>query len=207
MAEENKPIEIKQPHVLVVEGEDDVRFFEELAKHLGLRDIQILSAGGKTKLPLFLRVLPLTPDFSLVDYLSVIRDADTNPDGAFESVCGALDKAGLPVPKQLLVQTDTKPSVAVMILPGDNRQGMLEDLCLEAIAQDPAMLCVTQYFECLEKQKIARPDDMAKAKVHVFLASRKKPDKRLGEAAQANYWPMDSNTFDQVKAFLQRIGS
>jgi hypothetical protein len=84
---------------------------------------------------------------------------------------------------------------------------MLEDLCLRAVAQDPAMLCVKQYFKCLQQQGLSLPDNMSKAKVQVFLASRPKAGLRLGEAAQAGYWPWNENAFEQVRDFLQRIAS
>jgi hypothetical protein len=48
---------------------------------------------------------------------------------------------------------------------------------------------------------------MSKAKVHAFLASRYEPDKRLGEAAKAGYWPWDNEAFETVKSFLQQIVS
>jgi hypothetical protein len=85
--------------------------------------------------------------------------------------------------------------------------GMLEDLCLRAIAQDPAMLCVEQYFECLQQAGLSLPDNMSKAKVQAFLASRRKAGLRLGEAAEKGYWPWDAEAFGRVKDFLQQIGS
>ena len=178
MAEERKPIVIEQPHVIVVEGDDEVRFFGEFVKYLGLRYAQIVCAHGKDNLPGFIKALPLAPGFSMVDYLSVIRDADTDRDAAFQSVCGALYSAQLQVPDKLMVPTPTepKPSVAVLILPGDDLQGMLEDLCLNAVAQDPAMKCVDGYFLCLKENGHVLPANMAKARAHAFLSSRQKPD-------------------------------
>ncbi len=46
---------------------------------------------------------------------------------------------------------------------------------------------------------------MAKARVHAWLASQIEPDKRLGEAAKAGYWPWDSPGFDRLKQFLQAL--
>lgn len=83
---------------------------------------------------------------------------------------------------------------------------MLEDICLKAVAQDPAMFCVEQYFQCLQQQGLSVPSNTSKAKVQVFLASRPEAGKRLGEAAQAGYWPWDDEAFAQATTFLQHIG-
>jgi len=66
---------------------------------------------------------------------------------------------------------------------------------------------VEQYFECLQQEELPLPDNISKAKVQVFLASRCKAGLRLGEAAQAGYWPWDDQAFRQVRDFLQQIGS
>jgi hypothetical protein len=50
------------------------------------------------------------------------------------------------------------------------------------------------------------PQDLSKAKVHAFLASRREPDLRLGEAAEKGYWPLDSESFTSIKELLRKIG-
>jgi hypothetical protein len=200
-------LKIEQPNVLVVEGKEEDLFFEALIKHLKLQDIQIMPIGGKEKLRGNLKALVQTPGFSDVIFLGVVRDADANPDTAFQSVRDALQAAGLPTPECPLLPVGEKPRVAVLILPGVDTPGMLEDLCLRAVAQDPAMGCVEQYFECLQHKGLSLPDNMSKAKVQVFLASRPKAGLRLGEAAQAGYWPWETEAFEQVRNFLQQITS
>ena len=49
------------------------------------------------------------------------------------------------------------------------------------------------------------PKDMAKAEVHAFLASREEPDKRLGEAAEAGYWPLGDPAFGHLKNFVLNL--
>jgi hypothetical protein len=46
---------------------------------------------------------------------------------------------------------------------------------------------------------------MAKARVHAWLASHRVPDKRLGEAALADYWDWTNSAFDYLKQFLQQL--
>lgn len=89
----------------------------------------------------------------------------------------------------------------------ENTPGALEDLCLQSVTQDPAMLCVGVYFQCLQKQGLPMPSNLPKARVQAFLASRQEAGKRLGEAAQAGYLPWDDKAFEPVRNFLQQLGS
>ena len=41
-----------------------------------------------------------------------------------------------------------------------------------------------------------------KARAHAFLASRTRPELRVGEAAEAGHWQLDSPVFDPLKSFL-----
>jgi len=206
-----KKIEVISPYLLIVEGKDEELFFEALMKNLGLTDIQILPIGGKFKLRENLKhIVKVSPNFHLVTSLGIIRDANDSPTGAFQSVCDALKKVKLPVPVSPLIPSigpnPRNPKyhikVNVFIMPDENSLGDLEELCLRAVKTDPAMKCVVQYFYCLQHQGLSLPKQMSKAKVHVFLASRAEPDKRLGEAAKAGYWPWNHNTFEKIKNFL-----
>ena len=200
-------IEIQKPTLLIVEGRDEEVFFEALVRNLGLDGVQAMPIGGKTKLRENLAALVRSPRFAEVASLGIVRDADDRPESAFQSVHDALQATGLPAPTGPMVPAGASPRVMVVILPAHNVAGMLEDLCLDAVSQDPAMQCVDQYFECLAQQDIPSPHNIPKARVQVFLASRAEAGKRLGEAAQAGYWPWDTEAFDSVKSFIEQIAS
>lgn len=206
-----EPKQITQPKLLVVEGKEDELLFDALIRHLKLYDIQILAIGGKQELRKHLRAMVTTPGFNQVVSLAVVRDADHDPHAAFQSIQNALQGAHLPVPDcpllpvAKLLASGQKLQVVAMIVPGANRTGMLEDICLDAVAQDPAMRCLDQYFECLKTTHIPLPGNTSKAKIQAFLASRPEPGKRLGEAAQADYFPWEHQAFDEVKRFVQLI--
>lgn len=200
-------IEIAKSNVLVVEGREEELFFKALIQHLGLQDIQIMPIGGKEKLRPNLKTIVISPGFAEVISLGVMRDANDNPDATFQSICDALQAAKLPVPRRPLISTGDSPRVTVMILPEEDMPGMLEDLCLRAVTQDLAMPCVEQYFHCLQQQGLSLPKNLSKAKVQAFLASKPEAGKRLGEAAQAGFWPLDDKAFEKVKFFLKQISS
>lgn len=94
-----QPKELTHPKQLLVEGRDAVSFFTALLKHLGISGIQIQNFGGIQELRPFLKALRNEPGFEeRITSLGVIRDAETNPQGAFQSVQNALQAAGMPVP-------------------------------------------------------------------------------------------------------------
>lgn len=201
------PAEIVKRNLLVVEGRDEELFFEAFLKHLALQNIQIMGIGGKEKLRPNLKALVLSPRFSEVISLGIVRDANSDPRAAFQSIRDALQDVNLPLPNGPLLIAGSSPRVIVMILPAESAPGALEDLCLQAVNDDAAMPCVAEYFRCLQQQSVPAPRAISKAKVQAFLASRQEAGKRLGEAAQAGYWPLEHNTFAQVKDFLKQVSS
>jgi len=203
------PTEITQSRLLLVEGKDDLLFFDALIKQQNLQNIQIISYEGKPNLRRFLKsVLVKSPEFhNRVNSLGIVRDADTNASSTFQSICDALQSAGLSVPHRVLEPTGRHPQITIMIIPHGSTHGMLEDLCLDAVKADPATNCMEQYFQCLQQLPSSIPNNISKAKVQVFLASRHEPGKRLGEAAQAGYWPWNNGVFETTKSFLQQIVS
>ncbi len=201
----NEHIQITEPNLLLVEGKDEENFFGALIEHLGLQKIQVEGIAGKSQLPGNLEVWTKTPGFKELVSLAVVRDADQNADNTFRSVCGALNGVDLPVPEAALVPSGGDPQVTVMILPVGSVSGALEDVCLNAVEQDPAMGCVDKYFRCLKRELACLPRNMSKAKVQAFLASRPKEGKRLGEAACARYWPFDHQAFAEIKTFLEQV--
>lgn len=200
-------VKISKPRLLLVEGKDEVNFFTAFMEYMELQDIQIINVEGTPQFKPKLKALSFSPLFSKVTSIGVVRDADTNSNSAFQSVCNALESAELPVPEHPLVPTGNNPQVTVMILPGEDERGMLEDLCLKSVGSDPAIPCMEQYCQCLQQKCPSLPRIKSKAKVQVFLASRKEVGKSLGVAAKAGYWPLHDTVFDNVNNFLQLIVS
>lgn len=199
-------IHLTQRKILIVEGKEDQMFFSSFLNSIAISDIQVLPIGGKTLLPSSLQALKAEPNFVNVRVLAITRDANSNASSAFRSVCSALSNSNLPVPQNVLQPAGTNPTVKVMIIPPGSSSGKLEDICLQAVANDIAMPCVHSYFTCLLTiPNFIMPNDLSKAKVHTFLSSRTDPDKRLGEAAKAGYWPYNDPVFDPFKDFLSQL--
>jgi len=197
-------VSIQQPKLLVVEGADDARLFNALLRHIGVSGIQVVDAGGKDNIRQTLKVITQSPDFSKVSSIGVVRDADANAGSALQSVRDALKAADLPSPDAPLSLAGTDLRVAVLIAPHGEPSGAIEDVCLESVAGDAAMGCAQDYLNCI-KDSVAeaeQPNNLRKAKAQAFLASRKQPGLRLGEAAEAGYWDFEHAAFEPFKRLL-----
>jgi hypothetical protein len=198
--------EIKTTKQLLVEGNDADFFFSALLDELSLSEIQIQNYGGIDELKGFLKQFCKVSGFwEKVVSLGIVRDAETDPSAAFQSVSGALGATDLPVPQCPLDLTDTQPRVSVFILPDAETNGMLETVCLRSVEKDPAMFCVEEYFKCLKERLGFFPKNMEKARLQAFLASREKVPRMLGVAAKQGYWPWNSPIFESISHFLKAL--
>ena len=85
----------------------------------------------------------------------------------------------------------------------------MEDLCLDAIRDDPAWPCIESYFTCLDEREVQRSgleSMISKAKIHAWLASREEADlARLGIAAEKRYLDWEHPAFSALKSFLRSL--
>lgn len=203
-------VEITADCLLIVEGPDDKRFFEALLNRSGISGFQVVHVAGVDNLRGRVRALKSQDEFKRVVAIGIVCDADDSREAAFRKICRALRAANLPVPPSPQTIVGERPRVSAMIIPPDeDRAGrMLEDLCLVAVADDPAMNCVDEYFKCLEDQNVfQREGAIPKARLHAFLASRERPGLRLGEAAEKNDIPLENPVFKPVTDFLRQLSA
>lgn len=192
--------------VLLVEGQTPFQFFKAFLKHLTLdKQIEIRNFGGVKDFSAFLRALVGTDGFDKVLTLGIVRDAEDNARSAFDSVRDSLSRAKLSPPSAPMVLSQGLPAVAVFILPDCTNPGMLETLCLENISGDSAISCIDDFFACLQKAAIALPQNLDKARIQAFLASREKSELLLGQAAHAGYLNWQHPAFANLKQFLQSL--
>ena len=209
------PNTITEPGLIVGEGKDEAELFSSLLDHLGINGVRVEEYRGKQRLVPFLRDLPDRAGFDRLRRICITRDVD-HPDDphyqSIDSILQSLDDAlrprGLPSPNdvEVVVGQANALQIGVFLMPGGRRDGALEDLCLEAIADDLASPCIDAYFQCLDACGIARPTlktMISKARIHAWLASREEADlKRMGEAAANKYIPWNHAAFDPLKTFL-----
>ncbi|MCB9455925.1 MAG: hypothetical protein H6671_08065 [Anaerolineaceae bacterium] len=213
--------------LLLVEGKDDKEFFDGIGTYLNIRDrFHIAEYEGKNNLDnALLRVLGESV-FPQITHISIVRDADFRP-GSFNSVQSALDYANRnsPSPKRHYPIPDTHtlffgehPQVAVLILPAPNLFGMLEDVVLTALDNDPISSCVNDYIQCLQQSGIDPVQErLSKTKMRIFIEGKHLDkeistgnDRRrtyLSDIYSMSWWTWDHPAFDSVKAFIQQIAS
>ena len=207
MAEANSTRE--QLRFLVVEGVSEEHLFNALFAHMRrggveVGDIEIIVSEGKDNIRGDIQAITQITNFDAVVSIGVVRDADDNAADAFRSVQGALRAAGLPAPSAPLSVVGSDPKVAALILHHGRSSGVLEDVCLEAMEDDPAMGCVRDYISCIKGRLDARaqPRSPSKAMAQAFLASRRESGLLLGQAAHRGYWDFEHSAFDALKEFV-----
>ena len=139
--------------------------------------------------------MPNIPGFNNLISLGITRDADNSFENAFKSINDAIAKSNI----------SNSIKTEIFILPDNQNKGMLEDLCLQSLNNNPEMFCINQYFQCIKQKTGQQPNNMAKAQVHAWLTTQVKPDKRLGEAAQASYWNWNNQAFSPLKKIMQSL--
>ena len=218
----NSPERITHDRVLLVEGQDEVKFFEMLLLHTGLHEqIQVIEVGGKDRFIKGFPAILLSPGFDRVRAYAIIRDADNNHSSTLDSVKGLLRKNGQPCPKQhrAFAVSDTL-KVGIFILPGNQETGMLESLCLQTVVDHPAMACVDSLMACLPEHLEMKPESEArdstkpyhpknteKARLLAFLACLHEPTTSIGLAAQKGYWPFDHEALSDLCNFLKKLAA
>ena len=191
---------------LLVEGKDQLNFFEKLIEHLSLKNIQVQDFGGVDELRGFLPGFVTMPNFrELVRSIGIVRDAESSAEGAFQSVQTSLKLAKLPVPNIPEVPTTALPKVTVLILPGNNRQGMLETLLCESFAGTLEDRCIDDFFKCIEALTDISVKRQEKARAHAYLTTKPEPHVSVGVAAKKNYWDLNHNVFSNIRNFLNKI--
>ena len=196
---------IESKNQLLVEGNDQRNFFRAFVKHRSIENIQIQNFGGVNELSDFLLAFVKMPDFHTVQSIGIVRDAEMSAKGAFQSVRSSLKKVKLSIPQKSGVRTDANPAVTVLILPDENRRGMLETLICQSFADTSVDQCIDGFFTCVENSASVSIKNADKARVHAYLTTRPEPHYSVGVAAMNGYWDLDHEAFRNVHEFLQRI--
>ena len=224
--------------ILVVEGPEDKTFFGGLAKHLGIQqEIYTVVCNGKNKLAITLTSILNDGNFPNFDHIGIICDNDfpesRQDNSALETVQGEIDSANngidenlkrtreLPTPARPREAAGTKPKVSVLLLPNDNRDGMLENLVLDAIGEDRIKNCVDAYFDCLEQQAQLELQEARepRSRLSVYISGKildskyaTNDDSRrwfLTQAVNMRWWASENMwnnpAFDDAKAFLSQL--
>ncbi len=208
---ELQPRSITKEALLLVEGKDPLHFFGALCNHLSLsQQLEIINFGGVGELRSFLIGLRGQSGFRNVKRIGIIRDAEGNAAGAFQSVQASLQHVQLTVPKEpeQLSCDGGQLAVGVLILPGQGEPGMLETLLCKTFTDRPECRCIDAFFRCVQEQcpaaNIRKPD---KARARAFLATKPDSYPSVGIGARKGYWPLDHEVLEPVRTFLKSVAA
>ena len=210
MAIKKSKLRIESDSILLVEGQDEVNLFNAVIEHcLGdTAAIQVIEAGGVSKFPGNLQAIEIAaqerPTFRSI---GVVRDADDNPAGAFQSVCHHLYSVGYQAPESHGEFSDALPAVGVFIVPDGSEHGAVETLCRRSVEDSISAGCVRQYLECLKEHHAMESSNPGKTFAHAYLAAMHEPLARVGEGAKQGVWNFGSSAFRNVICFLRELSS
>jgi len=95
-------------------------------------------------------------------------------------------------------------------MPDNAGLGMLENLCLTTIKEDPVYSCIDNFVTCFKKNQIQSEVEKfneSKARVQAYLATRSPIVSSLGRGAQKQYWDFGHPCFRDIIKFLQTLFS
>lgn len=199
---------VDSDRLLLVEGEDEVGLFSSLIGRClkGAADIQVIAAGGKDQFPRRLQAIRIgARTRPTLRSIGVVRDADDNPSGAFQSVCDHLRNAGYEPPESHGTFSDASPAVGVFVLPDGNTPGAVESLCRESVKNTDVARCVEQYLNCLTERDAMQSNNRDKSFAHAYLASMRNPVARVGEGARMGFWDLNSPVFNDLSGFVREL--
>jgi len=193
---------IQEPCLLLVEGNDDQRVFEQLAIQHPLLSLQIIDMHGNSDWTAKVAGLASAPEFQSVTVLGLVRDADSLPISATDSIRGALLNSALPTPpSELVPATNGRLTTIFLILPDDGRAGKLETIVLESLPDDQRT-CLEEYFACHDRLS-ARTRDEEKARLQAWLAALDGPCRNIAMAAARQKLSLASPAFDRCRALVR----
>lgn len=203
-----KKLTICSDWLLLVEGQDEVNLFCALIRHSLDKEskIQVIDAGGKDRFPSRLKAIQTEAKTRpTLQSIGIVRDADDDPKGAFESVCNDLRNAGYKPPESHRGFSNALPSVGVFIVPDGIECGSVETLCRRSVEGSDTAQCVERYLECLEKHNAMESKNKDKSFAHAFLAATLDPVARVGEGALKGVWNYDSPAFYDILCFVRGL--
>ncbi len=192
--------------LLLCEGKDELSVIKELCETSGLPSLSVEEFGGKDRLRQVLAELPKRPDFvrKEVESLGILLDAEDDPAAMWQKLRNdvqatfAVDLTG-----EAVFAWD-RPRIAGLLVGAKDGRGMLEDLCLEALSDQPGFPCLVEYFRCLS-EKTGVTEFHAKARFRAWMASQSEYEFHVGKAAEAGFLPWANSAFDRLREFLRRL--
>lgn len=195
-----------QPHLLFVEGKDELGLIIPLLKVENIETVQIVELEGYTQLSRRLQLAIKTEGWANVTRLGILLDSDDMPSGRLDSIRAALKDSGLPVPQNPFEYAGDSLKVCYSTLPTPDELGCLETLIERSVEDLNVKTCVEGYLSCggIEPGGTAL---RAKRWVHSYLSRSDQPGLKIGEAAKSGLLNLASPAFNSLREFLHALAA
>src|SRR6266851_6250789 len=185
--------------LVLCEGPDDLEVIRELCKERGVTGLTIERYKGRDNLANVLSELPKRPEFARQEVVSlgITLDANAGGNAAWQLLCNAVRGSfGVSLTERGLF-VGAKPRIGGFIVSGPDAKGMLEDLCLAAVSDQPGYPCLEAYFKCLT-ERTGKKDYHSKSKFRAWMASQSDYELYVGKAAAEGYLPFGHAAFNPL---------
>lgn len=190
---------LQKPHLIFCEGMDEKWFLIRFLNSAALSgnpffssEIQVVNFGGNEELTQKLEVLRLSPGFSEVRSLLIVRDAEQDGEAAVREIRHSLQRAELPVPYGPGQWALGGPRVGFLLFPTCDRtvaRGTLEDLCLsllEPTDRETMLEEIDAFLGHLQGGYQRSFPHLHKARLHTYFSITDRfVGMKIGEAAAA----------------------
>ena len=197
-----------RPKLILVEGNDEYDFF----RFLQLKDdTQIHAYEGKNQLQLELQTIKLVEGFDKLKRVAIVRDADSDPESALQSVlqqwANAFQTAKPRVTSDLWFEDAVGREWSVWIMPNPKGQGDLEELLWQAVAPSEHRSCIQALMECLNVADQTPFRTETKARLYSWLATQRDPIKELHAAFQlrSGLFNPDDEAFARFASLVEEM--
>jgi hypothetical protein len=204
-----------KPRFILCEGDDDKGFLETLIAVHGLPDCQVCHAaecnpehiGGKTGFTRSLRGIEPISGFDKLKAVLIVADNDVQAI-AFSDAQKALSDNGYTPPAAPGEAGEIKGrAAAILMIPGPDKEGNLEVLCLPALHQKWPLAngCVEAFLQCTGATAWDKQGSLHKARARAAIVGYNEPDpyKGIGHLFRNGTLSVLHPCFDGVAAFLQ----
>lgn len=205
----HKPIPL-----VLCEGKEDRLVMEMLAQHAGLEGkLAFQDYGGESKLRRYLATLKVSPEFRRGEFSRVLvtRDADADFDQAWSSLKGSIRAvfSSEPMTPGVWIPTESGSQISAWVIPGPDKAGMIETLCLEAArAKSPLDFgCLDPLMACLENLQDEKPHEKVRFAIWTIIAQGAGAKKRLSLERAIDHLPLDwgDEAFTPLRELLTKL--
>lgn len=195
--------------VLLVEGRDDEHVVDHIRRlHQSMPPFKIVEKGGLDEL-----MASIGPELKVPGRraLGIVVDANDDIDARWAAVTDRLGRTGIEVgdrdPQGTVIRANSPdPDVGVWIMPDNRSAGELEDFIAAMIPRDDPVWPLSRvYIDGIPAtNRLFRPKKALRAKVHAWLAARKRP-RPMGLAIGAGDLDVGTNACVELTEWLSLL--